>query len=94
MQQRCPICPKDFNPEEPIDKIVERYSTGNRYGMFTICDFAVGPSRSGLVELDEKEALIDVQDIACLSGHGYSLVYDVQEDDSVKFNRRANVRVS
>ncbi|MDP3026392.1 MAG: hypothetical protein Q8N63_01695 [Nanoarchaeota archaeon] len=94
MKQRCVICPKDFNPDEPIDKIIEKYSTGNRYGRFTICDFAVGPNVGGLVELAEKEALIDVEDIACLSGHGYSLVYKIQEDKSVKFNRKGFVRMS
>ena len=93
MQNRCEICPKNFNPDEPIDKIIERYSTGERYGKFTICDFVVGPSK-GLVELAENEVLIDVEDIACMSGYGYSLVYKVQKDNSVNFNRKDLVRMS
>ena len=94
MRQRSSICPKDFNPDEPVEKIFEKYSTGRRYGIFTICDFAVGPVNTGLVELAEKEALIDVEDIACMSGHGYSLVYEFNEDDSVRFKKKTNVRMS
>lgn len=94
MQQRCEICPEDFNPDEPIDRIFERYSTGDRYGKFTICDFEVGPNTGGLVELAEQEALIDVEDIACMSGYGYSLVYEVQNDKSVRFSRKEFVRMS
>ena len=94
MKQRCEICPEGFNPDEPIDRIFERYSTGDRFGRFTICDFAVGPNSEGLVELTEQEALIDVEDIARMSGYGYSLVYEVQKDKSVKFDRIESVRMS
>lgn len=93
MRQRSIFCPRDFNPDEPIDKIVEKYSTGNRYGKFTITDFAIGPTKEGLVELAEREAFIDVEDVACMSGGGHSLVYEFQADDSVKFNRSTNIRI-
>ena len=93
MRQRSLYCPRDFNPDEPIERIVEKYSTGNRYGKFTITDFAIGPAKDGLVELTEGEALIDVEDVACLSGGGHSLVYKVQADDSVNFSRNTNVRM-
>lgn len=94
MQQRSMICPKDFNPDEPIDKIVEKYSTGDRYGKFTITDFVVGPSKNRLVELTEGEIFIDVEDIACLSGMGHSLVYEIKENDSVKIKDICNMRMS
>lgn len=93
MRQRSPFCPRDFNPDESIDNLVEKYSTGNRYGKFTITDFSIGPTKEGLVELAEREALIDVEDVACMSGGGHSFVYEIQENDSVRFKKATNVRM-
>lgn len=94
MQKRSEICPQDFNPNESIDKIFEMHSTGERYGRFTICDFVVGPHKSSLFELAEGEALVDIEDMAFLSGEGYSLIYNVREDNSVRFDRVDNMRMS
>ncbi len=93
MRQRSPFCPRDFNPDDSIDNIVEKYSTGDRYGKFTITDFAIGPTKDRLVELAEREAFIDVQDVACMSGGGHSFVYEIQENDSVRFKKATNVRM-
>ena len=94
LPNRSPICPNDLNPNESIDEIFDKYSTGNRYGKFTITDFAIEPIKEGLVELAEREALIDVQDIAFMSGYGHSLIYRILEDDFVEFVGAENIRMS
>jgi len=63
--------PEDLETEAELEKIFEEYSSGNRYGIFTITDFTVG----------EGFATIAFQDIACLSGGGARLKYSVSDDD-------------
>lgn len=59
--------PEDLETETTLDKIIRKYSTGDRYGIFTIVNFAV----------DNGNAIIDFQDIACMSGGGATLVYKI-----------------
>jgi hypothetical protein len=93
LKRSCGICPTDFNSEEPMDELFERYSSGDRYRKFTICDFVVGPNKGGLVKLTDREVLIDVE-ILFARPLGYSLIYKVLDSDSIEFKRRANVRMS
>jgi len=90
------IVPKDFDPEEDLDKILKKYSLldqSERHGRFTIFDFRIGPyeypsyeSLSSLIsELSISEAMIGFEDVAFLSGSGALLKYAIQEDRSVKF---------
>lgn len=77
---------RELDLEAPIDKIYEKYSTGDRYGRWTILDFRVGPSNSRLAPLEEDEALFASEDIAMLSGSGSVNKFKIGPDDSVKFD--------
>jgi len=85
---RVDIVPKKLDPEAEVDDILETYSEGERYGMFTITDFRVGQSFEDEFEtLGQDEVMIRYQDIAFLSGHGATLIYKVNPDSSVEFKR-------
>jgi hypothetical protein len=63
--------PEDLNSEEPLETLYEKYSTGDRRGVFTITDFTVEGSR----------ATFTFADIATLSGGGAGLVYDIKGEE-------------
>lgn len=77
-----------------LEEIYTRYSTGNRYGKWTILDFKVGPSDDKLVKLLEDEALFSSQDIAMLSGSGKVSKYKIKKDNSVEFDSNISVWMS
>ena len=77
-----------------LDEIYQRYSEGDRYGIWTILDFRRGPHKSGLTELTENEALFASQDIAILSGHGSVAKYKVNQDNSVEFDSNISAWMS
>lgn len=62
--------PADLETEAGLETIFKKYSSGPRYGIFTITDFTVGDGIS----------TIAFQDVACLSGGGASLIYSVNGD--------------
>ena len=86
---RVDIVPKGLDPDLPLDGLLAAYSPedrSQRVGKFSIIDFRVGPyPRMGL---DDDEALISVEDIAALSGSGYTLKYLVNPDKSVRYEGR------
>ena len=83
IKSRTPICPKDLDFNASLDEIFKKYSQGDRYGKFTILDFKKGPSKE-LDNLAKDEILISVEDIACLSGSGFTLKYKINTDNSVE----------
>lgn len=68
--------PDDLETDATIEDFFKKYSTGNRYGIFTITDFS-RPSK--------KSAFIAFKDVAFMSGGGAKLEYIVKPDASVKF---------
>lgn len=80
------IRPESLDPESPLEQIFEKYSTGSRYGIWTILDFKRGPSDEGLAKLSDNEALFASEDIACLSGSGRVDKYKVKPDNSIEFD--------
>lgn len=70
--------PSDLQTDASIDEIFEMYSSGDRYGRFTIADFT---------RKSESSAEISFMDIALMSGGGAELRYAVKEDDSVEFQK-------
>jgi hypothetical protein len=84
VKSRTPICPTDLDFNAPLEEIFQRYSQGSRYGKFTILNFKKGPSKQ-LENLAENEALISIEDIACLSGIGFTLKYKIKTDNSVEY---------
>ena len=59
--------PEDLETETELEVIFEKYSSGIRYGRFTITDFAVG----------EEGATIRFENVAMMSGGGASFRYSV-----------------
>ena len=78
------ICPEDLDFNAPLEEIFQKYSQGNRNGKFTILNFKKGPFEQ-LESLAENEVLISVEDIAPLSGSGYTLKYKIKPDNSVEY---------
>ena len=75
-----------LNSDAPLKEIFEEYSTGSRYGKWTILNFRRGPYEDSMVKLSENEALFTSEDIALLSGSGRADKYKVKEDKSVEFD--------
>ena len=75
--------PEDLETEAELEIIFEKYSSGNRYGIFTITDFVV----------EDEVATIGLEDIAALSGGGASLIYSVN-GDTVKYLKPEIVMMS
>ena len=69
--------PADLETEASIDEIFEKYSQGHRYGIFTILNFDMP---------DESTARIEFRDVACMSGGGAALAYEVR-DDAVAYSK-------
>ena len=66
--------PEDLETEAELETIFEKYSSGARYGVFTIINFVV----------NKGVATIAFEDVACLSGGGASLKYSVK-DSAVEY---------
>ena len=77
--------PKDLESEADLKEIFERYSEGQRSGIFTIDDFTMP---------DRNSATISFKDIAPLSGGGAELEYLVRENGSVKYKRPISTMMS
>jgi len=60
--------PRNLETELPLEELFDKYSRGNRYGIFTITDFRI--SSTGV-------AVISYEDIATLSGGGATLSYKI-----------------
>ena len=75
--------PEDL--EMGIDGIFDKYSSGNRYGKFTINDFKRGPYRDPLFTLTIAEAVIETSNVACLSGHRRTDKFLIRSNESVEF---------
>jgi len=84
IKSRVSICPKDLDSDKSLEEIFQKYSQGNRHGKFTILDFKKGPIER-LENLTEDEALIDIENVTCLSGNGYSLKYKIKSDNSAEY---------
>ncbi len=68
--------PKDLEAEKPLQEIFQKYSTGQRRGIFTITEFSV--SEDGL-------ARITFANEAPLSGGGARLRYKIVSRDEVSY---------
>ena len=80
--------------ELTVDDIYEKYSTGDRYGIWTILDFRMGPSDDLGARLSENEAFFASQNIATLSGSGRVDKYKVKQNNSVEFDSNVSVWMS
>jgi hypothetical protein len=77
---------RGVKPDTPLEKIFQEYSTGDRYGKWTILDFRVGPFENPFTRLSENEALFASEDIASLSGSGRADKYRIKPDGSVELD--------
>ena len=77
---------KGVETQSSVDEIYREYSTGNRYGKWTILDFRTGPCEDARMILSENEALFISEDKATLSGHGSVEKYKINPDGSVHFD--------
>jgi hypothetical protein len=68
--------PKDLQTEIKVSAFFERYSAGNRFRKFTVCNFIIEPSMDS--------AVISFQNIA---GGGAELEYLVKSDNQVEFKK-------
>lgn len=66
--------PKDLETEAELETIFGKYSSGDRFGIFTITDFII----------EDDVATIEFEDLAVLSGGGAELRYSVN-GDAVKY---------
>lgn len=88
LQERFPYFPADFDFTLPIDELLRQHGASlsrSSFGRFTINDFIVGPDEENFWKPAENEAIIDVQDIAILSGGGMTASYTIQPDKSVNY---------
>jgi len=85
---------EELDLELQLEEIYKKYSTGNRYGIWTILDFRKGPFDSLSVKFSENEVLFASQNIAFLSGHGRIDKYRVKENNSVEFDSNISFWVS
>lgn len=69
------LVPEDLQTEIPLKEIFNAYSAGNRYGIFTVCDF----------QREKEGALLAFKNVACMSGGGAVLEYIVGDDNSVRY---------
>ncbi len=77
--------PEDLETEASLDEIFQKYSEGDRTGIFTIASFS---------RPEETKATIRFQDIAQLSGGGAELAYLVNNDNSVKYEKAISAVMS
>ncbi len=68
--------PEDIKTDLPLEELFEMYSAGQRYGIFTICNFE---------RPQPDSAKLSFKDVATLSGGGAELEYLVKEDNSVEY---------
>ncbi len=69
---------EDLETELPLDEIFQKYSEGQRRGIFTITNFT---------RPEKVKATVGFQDVAFLSGGGAELEYLVKEDNSVEYQK-------
>ena len=81
----------EIDLESSLEEIFEEYSTGNRYGKWTILDFRVGPYEDSQAKIPKNEALFASEDIAMLSGSGSIAKYKVKPNNSVEFDSNISV---
>lgn len=94
LQERFLYFPVDFDFTLPIDELLRQHGSSpsrSSYGRFTINNFIVGPDAESFWKPAENEAIIDVQDIACLSGGGMTASYTIQPDKSVNYKEILSV---
>ena len=70
--------PEDLETELNLDEIFQKYSEGQRMGIFTITSFT---------RPEKSKATIGFQDIAFLSGGGAELEYLIKKDNSVEYQK-------
>ncbi len=73
------LVPEDLDVESKLDDLFEKYSEGNRRGIFTILNFT---------KPDKQSATIMFEDVAVLSGGGAELEYKIKKDNSVEYRKR------
>ena len=76
------IVPSDLDTESELEKLLEKYSCGERTGKFTITHFD---------KSSEDCANIIIKNEAPLSGGGIDLVYQINPDSSVKYKETNGV---
>ncbi len=70
------LVPEDIATEIPLEELYAKYSAGERYGVFSICDFYI----------DGNTAHFSFQNTAMLSGSGTTLRYKIKEDNIVEYS--------
>ncbi len=75
--------PDDLEIEASLEVIFEKYSLGDRYGIFTITDFQV----------DGENVTIGFKDVAFLSGGGAVLRY-LMKNGAVEYSKQMLVFMS
>jgi len=70
------LLPVILDTKSSITELFQKYSVGERYGVFTIIDFRVKGDR----------AIIEFEDVACMSGGGSELEYQIGADGNVSFS--------
>lgn len=75
--------PEDIETEASIDDIFAKYTLGSRFGIFTILDFTI----------ENGEATIDFENVACLSGGGACLRYSIS-GEAVSYLRADSTMMS
>ncbi|MCD4761931.1 hypothetical protein K8R32_03135 [bacterium] len=76
--------PENLETKANIEEIFAKYSTGNRMGIFTICDF----------EIEGDTATITFADMAILSGGGATLKYQINKDKTVAYLKPTTIVMS
>lgn len=76
--------PKDLDSQSSLEILFEKYSTGNRYGRFTICDFV----------RQDSTAHVAVENLATMSGRAAQFHYVVGSDSSVTYDKVTNQGMS
>ena len=74
------LIPETLDTTLNIEDFFNKYSAGPRRGLFTVLSFQ---------RPDAKTAVISFQDVSCLSGGGANLVYEVAEDETIKYRGSA-----
>ena len=70
------LFPANFNPKSSLEEIFENYSSGNRNGKFTICDFRI----------EKESALIYLQNIDWnKGGNGIMLGYKIKAGKEIEY---------
>ena len=79
------LVPEELETDLPLEELFGMHSSGNRYGIFTVCDFE---------RPEPNAASLTFENVACMSGGGAELKYAVAEDDSVEYQGHGMVFMS